>query len=94
MVTPPANIVGGNSVPLGRPVVPDVYNRLGNGVMSSGSSVDALPANHWCQSVTPSIPSQYHPTTVSTPAWRAAAIPRSAVSGPTNTICVCESPRM
>ena len=30
-VLPPANIVGGSSTPLGRPVVPEVYMRLGRG---------------------------------------------------------------
>ena len=41
-VCPPANIVGGSSVPLGRPVVPDVYKRLGRGRRSvGGSAADA-----------------------------------------------------
>jgi hypothetical protein len=97
MVSPPANIVGGSSVPLGRPVVPDVYSRLGLGVTVPGGSTSAPPASHSSHSMTPSgsaAPGGAHPTTVPTPAVAAASSPRPAVSGPTNSTAVPESPRM
>ena len=41
MLSPPANIVGGSSTPFGRPVVPDVYIRLGRGGEVDGRLVRA-----------------------------------------------------
>ena len=70
MFVPPANIVGGNSVPLGRPVVPEVYSRLGRGTIESGGSMSRLAANQSSQSTTSSEAGQFHPTTMGTPAAR------------------------
>ena len=99
IVGPPANIEGGSSVPFGRPVVPDVYSRLGRGTTSSGGSSAGPPATHVAQSVTSPRPLQRQPITVgrrpvASSAIATAASARSTVSGPTNTIALAESIRM
>ena len=89
----PANMVGGKCVPFGRPVVPEVYKRLGLGATETSGSSSLLWASHVDQSV---IPSKFvrQPMTTGTPAKCAASIPRSAVSGPTKSMRVPESSRM
>ena len=94
MFEPPANMVGGSSTPLGRPVVPDVYMRLGRGATSVGGSPGSAAANQPSHGVRPSSAGQRQPTTRCTPAWRAAARPVSTVSGPTKRTRVPESWRM
>ena len=94
IVAPPANIVGGRSVPLGRPVVPEVSIRLGRGATESGGSSSGPAASHWSQVVTSSGSPCPQPTTDSTPACRAASTPRGAVSGPTKRIRESDSSKM
>ena len=54
MFEPPANMVGGSSTPLGRPVVPDVYIRLGRGATSVGGSLGSAAASQLSHGVRPS----------------------------------------
>ena len=64
MVPPPANIVGGSSVPFGSPVVPDVYSRFGRGTTSSGGSAGSPCDSHSSQSTMPGAPSHAQPTMI------------------------------
>ena len=86
MLVPPANMVGGSSTPLGRPVVPDVYIRLGRGDTSVGGSAGARPlANQLSHGVSPGSSGQRQPDDERRRRPAAAAPARSAaVSGPTN----------
>ena len=94
MSTPPANIVGGNSVPLGRPVVPEVYSRFGRGTIESGGSSVAtagqplVPVGHTLDAV--AVPAD---DGVDAGLCALRATPRSTVSGPTNTISSSLNPR-
>ena len=91
---PPANIVGGSSTPLGRPVVPDVYIRFGRGATPVDGSAADDPSSQSSHERTPATPSQRQPTTSGTPACSAAATPVAAVLGPTNSTLAPESERM
>ena len=94
MLEPPANIVGGSSTPFGRPVVPEVYIRLGRGGTSTGGSSVAACASHWSHGVSPGSSGQRQPMTSGTPACSAAASPVVTVSGPTKRAAAPESERM
>src|SRR5581483_7417055 len=84
------NVRGGSSVPLGWPVVPDVYTSGGRGATGPTSGRPAGAQS--VQGTTAPPAGQRQPTTATS--RPAAAQARSAVSGPTKTTLADESSRM
>ena len=87
ILPPPANMVGGSSVPLGSPVVPDVYSRLGSGMTSIGGCSGLPASNQEVHDCTPAGTLSPHMITVSTPASVAACWARETVDSSQKITC-------